>query len=50
MKITIISRNFLLKNIVKEFNAQDLEFTDDCIKYIIEKYSEEQGVRELKRK
>ena len=45
-----ISRDFLLKNIVKEFNAQDVEFTDDCIKYIIEKYSEEQGVRELKRK
>jgi len=45
-----ISRNFLLKNIIKEFNAQDLQFTDDCIKYIISKYSEEQGVRELKRK
>ena len=45
-----ISRDFLLKNILKEFNAEDLHFTDECIKYIIDEYSVEQGVRELKRK
>ena len=45
-----ISKEFLIKNIIKEFEAHDLVFTTDCLKYIISEYSDEQGVRELKRK
>lgn len=30
--------------------ANDIVFPDDCLKYIISHYSEELGVRELKRK
>jgi ATP-dependent Lon protease len=45
-----ISKEFLIKNIVKEFEANDLVFTSDCLKYIISEFSDEQGVRELKRK
>ena len=28
----------------------DLIFTDECLKYVIENFSNEQGVRNLKRK
>lgn len=45
-----ISKEFLIKNIIKEFEANDLVFTSDCLKYIISEFSDEQGVRELKRK
>ena len=45
-----ISKDFLIKQILKEFNAEDIHFTDECIMYIIKQYSNEQGVRELKRK
>jgi ATP-dependent Lon protease len=45
-----ISTDFLLINILKEFDADDIVFSDECLKYIISHYSEEQGVRELKRK
>ena len=45
-----ISKEFLIKNIIKEFEANDLVFTTDCLKFIISEYSDEQGVRELKRK
>ena len=40
----------LIKNIIKEFEANDLVFTSECLKYIISEFSDEQGVRELKRK
>ena len=40
----------MIKNIIKEFDAYDLKFTPECLKFIIAKYSDEQGVRELKRK
>jgi ATP-dependent Lon protease len=46
----LISKDFLIKNIIKEFDAYDLRFTPECLKFIISKYSDEQGVRELKRK
>ena len=45
-----ISKEFLIKNIIKEFEANDLVFTSECLKYIISEFSDEQGVRELKRK
>ena len=48
-KLTI-SNNFLLKNILKEFDATEIQFTDECLRFIISKYSNEKGVRELKRK
>jgi ATP-dependent Lon protease len=48
-KLTI-SKNYLLKNIMREFETDDITFTTDALKYIISEYSDEQGVRELKRK
>ena len=45
-----ISKDFLIKNIFKEFDANNINFTNDCIRYIISEYSQEEGVRELKRK
>ena len=45
-----ISKDFLIKNIIKEFDAHNLVFTNECLKFIISQYSDEQGVRELKRK
>jgi ATP-dependent Lon protease len=46
----IICKQFLIPAIEKEMNMKDcLLFTDDIIKYIIERGKEEQGVRNLKR-
>ena len=45
-----ISKEFLIKGIIKEFEAHNLVFTNECLKFIISEYSDEQGVRELKRK
>jgi ATP-dependent Lon protease len=46
----LISKDFLIKNIIKEFEMHNIKFTTECLHYIISEYSEEQGVRELKRK
>lgn len=46
----IISKDFLIKNIIKEFNMHNIMFTPECLHFIISEYSNEQGVRELKRK
>ena len=46
----LISKDFLIKNIMKEFDMHNISFSEDCLKYIISEYSDEQGVRELKRK
>ena len=48
-KLTI-SREYLIKHILKEFDADDIVFTGDALNFIIHNYSHEQGVRELKRK
>jgi ATP-dependent Lon protease len=45
-----ISNDFLIKNILKEFDATNINFTNECLRYIISEYSKEEGVRELKRK
>jgi ATP-dependent Lon protease len=49
-KITI-SKNYLIPNLCKEvaLNKEDIEFSDDIIKFIIENYSNEDGVRNLRR-
>jgi len=46
----LISKDFLIKNIIKEFDMLHISFTPDCLRYIISTYSDEQGVRDLKRK
>jgi len=46
----LISKDFLIKNIIKEFDMLNISFTPECLRYIISTYSDEQGVRELKRK
>lgn len=50
-KITI-AQNFLLKELAADigFNYQKIHFDDSIIRYIIERYTLEAGVRELKRK
>ena len=50
-KITIVN-NYLLPKIIKEinFSKEDVEFEDSVLRYIIEKYTnDEKGVRNLKR-
>lgn len=46
-----ISKNYLLKNLYREvnFREEDIIFTDEIIKKIIEEYTYEPGVRKLKR-
>jgi len=46
-----ISRKFLIPELCKDFNfnIDDLLFTDDIIKYIVNKTHQEEGVRNLKR-
>lgn len=46
-----ISKNYLLKNLYREvnFKEEDIIFTDEMIKKIIEEYTYEPGVRKLKR-
>ena len=46
----VISKDYLIKNIIKEFDAYNIQFSSDCLRYIITEFSDEQGVRELKRK
>ena len=48
----VISRQYILPKIIENinFNDKDIEFTDQVIKYIINKYTDkEDGVRNLKR-
>jgi ATP-dependent Lon protease len=45
----IISKNYLIPSLCKEISIQDIIFDDDIIKYIIDKYSKEEGVRNLRR-
>ncbi len=47
-----IAQNYILKELCDNigFNRSKIDFTDDVIKYIIEKYTLEAGVRELRRK
>ena len=47
----IISKNYLIPNLCKEIaiKEKDIIFDDDIITYIIENYSKEDGVRNLKR-
>ena len=47
-KITI-SKNYLIPDLCKDISIQDIIFDDDIIKYIIDKYSKEEGVRNLRR-
>ena len=49
-KITI-SKNYLIPNLCKEvaINVEDIEFSEDIIKFIIDNYSNEEGVRNLRR-
>ena len=49
-KITI-SKNYLIPNLCREvaINVEDIEFSEDIIKFIIENYSNEEGVRNLRR-
>jgi ATP-dependent Lon protease len=46
-----IARDYLIKDILKEYNIKNDEivFTDDVIKFIIENTNEEEGVRNLQR-
>ena len=48
-KLTI-SKEYLIKHILADFDADDIVFTNDALNYIIQTYSNEHGVRELKRK
>ena len=43
--------NYLIPNLCKEvaINVEDIEFSEDIIKFIIENYSNEEGVRNLRR-
>lgn len=47
-----IAKNHLIPEVLEEHGLQDnqLEITDDALKYIIEDYTKEAGVRSLKRK
>jgi ATP-dependent Lon protease len=49
-KITI-SQNYLIPNLCREvaLNVNDIEFSEEIIKFIIENYSKEEGVRNLRR-
>jgi ATP-dependent Lon protease len=47
----IISKKYLMPELLKEYNftEKDIYFNDDILEYIIEKTSQEEGVRNLKR-
>ncbi len=47
-----IAQDYLMPSICKEFNfkQKDITVPDDSIKHIIDKYTNEQGVRDLRRK
>lgn len=45
-----VAKEYLLQSIYDNFNMKDISFKDDAIYYIIDNYSKEDGVRELKRK
>ena len=45
----IISKNYLIPSLCKEIMIEDIVFEDDIIEYIIQKYSKEEGVRNLRR-
>jgi ATP-dependent Lon protease len=47
-----IAQDYLMPSICKEFNfkQKDITMPDDSIKHIIDKYTNEQGVRDLRRK
>jgi ATP-dependent Lon protease len=46
---TVIALNYLLPEIIKEYNIEYVEFTDKVIEYIIDNIEKEEGVRNLKR-
>jgi ATP-dependent Lon protease len=46
----IIARDYLIPEMIKEFNMHGLIWTDEILDYIIEKTETESGVRNLKRK
>ena len=46
----IIARDYLIPEMNKEFNINDLVWSDDILEYIIEKTETEAGVRNFKRK
>ena len=43
-----IARNYILKNILEEYKS-DLKVNKDVLEYIVQNYTKESGVRELKR-
>jgi ATP-dependent Lon protease len=47
----VIAKDYLIPSLCKEvaINKEDILFDDDIIKYIIENYSKEDGVRNLRR-
>ena len=47
----VVAKNYLIKGILKEIGLEstDFIFSDDIIRFIINSYSQEQGVRNLKR-
>ena len=45
-----IAKEYLLESIYKNFNMKDISFKDEALYYMIDTYSNEDGVRELKRK
>lgn len=45
-----VAKNYLLEAIYKNYNMENITFKDDAIYYLIDTYSKEEGVRELKRK
>jgi ATP-dependent Lon protease len=43
-----ICKKFLIPNILKEFNLTNIIFKDDALVFLIDEYSKEEGVRNLK--
>ena len=45
-----VAKEYLLDSIYANYNMTNISFKDDAIYYLIDTYSKEEGVRELKRK
>ena len=43
-----ICKKFLIPNILREFNLENIMFKDDALSFLIDTYSKEEGVRDLK--
>ena len=47
----VVARDYLIEGIFKDMgvNKEELIFSDDVIRYIVKTFSQEEGVRNLKR-